>query len=240
MALLAMAAAVAAPTIAFEIKRDREEEFIHRGVQYTRAIKHFAKATGRYPVRLEELQSTNNLRFIRKLYKDPITGKDFRLLHVSDIRLATAAPNLNGTQGNADPASADLANSDGSASENANSPTDPSGNLANSSSDGNPAGAPTAAGSTPQQKSPAPKTDAPGLGAIMGVTSSSKARTIREFERKNHYNQWLFFYELGRDTGFEIKGPTSLTIQSPLGMPTTPSQAPPPAPSSTPQSSQQE
>src|SRR4029077_3567474 len=74
MALLAMAAAVAAPSIAFEIKRDREEEFIHRGVQYTRAIKHFAKATGRYPVRLEELQSTNNLRFIRKLYRDPITG----------------------------------------------------------------------------------------------------------------------------------------------------------------------
>ena len=38
VALLAIAAGAVAPTIAFEVRRDREEEMIHRGTQYSRAI----------------------------------------------------------------------------------------------------------------------------------------------------------------------------------------------------------
>src|SRR5579863_9298494 len=85
VALLTIAAAVAAPSIAFRIKRDREEELVHRGVQYSRAIRNFSKKTGRYPARLEELQDANGLKFIRKLYKDPITGRNFKLLHMADL-----------------------------------------------------------------------------------------------------------------------------------------------------------
>jgi type II secretory pathway pseudopilin PulG len=74
--LLAIAAAAVAPSIAFRVKRDREEELIHRGTQYSRAIRRYVKKTGRYPSRLEDLENTNNIRFLRKRYKDPVTGKD--------------------------------------------------------------------------------------------------------------------------------------------------------------------
>ena len=80
MALLIIAAGVAASSIAFTIRRDREEELIHRGVQYKRAIREFAKKTGRFPLRMEELDNTNGMRFLRKHYKDPITGQDFKLV----------------------------------------------------------------------------------------------------------------------------------------------------------------
>ena len=57
---------------------------IHRGVQYSRAIRNYYKKFGRYPTRLEDLDNTNNLRYLRKHFKDPVTGKDFKLLHYGD------------------------------------------------------------------------------------------------------------------------------------------------------------
>lgn len=58
---------------------------IHRGVQYTRAIRGYYKKWGRYPTRLEDLENTNNLRYLRKRYKDPLNkNKDFRLLHYGE------------------------------------------------------------------------------------------------------------------------------------------------------------
>ena len=38
-----------------QIKRDREEEMIHRGTEYARAIKKFYKKNGRYPATLDDL-----------------------------------------------------------------------------------------------------------------------------------------------------------------------------------------
>src|SRR6476660_9591375 len=89
--LLAIAAAAIVPTMAFQIRRDREEELIHRGVQYSRAIRRYVKKFGRYPTRLEELENTNNIRFLRKRYKDPLTNKDFKVLHVGEVQLTGAA-----------------------------------------------------------------------------------------------------------------------------------------------------
>ena len=61
---------------------------------YMRAIQHFYRKFGRYPSRVEELENTNNLRFLRKRYtdpmnRDPVTGKerDFKFLHQQDITL---------------------------------------------------------------------------------------------------------------------------------------------------------
>src|SRR3954452_9299330 len=88
MALLAIAAGMLASSIAFEIKRDREEEMIHRGVQYSRAIRAYYKKFGRYPVKMEDLENTSQLRFLRKRYKDPLTNKDFRLLHFGEAKLS--------------------------------------------------------------------------------------------------------------------------------------------------------
>ena len=55
VSLAVIATALAASTIAFEIRRDREEEMIHRGVQYSRAIRSYAKKTGHYPMDIHEL-----------------------------------------------------------------------------------------------------------------------------------------------------------------------------------------
>jgi type II secretory pathway pseudopilin PulG len=88
MALMIIAAAAIVPSITFNIRRDREEEMIHRGVQYSRAIRAYYKKFGRYPTKLEDLESANNMRFLRKRYKDPITGQDFKLLHFGEVRLA--------------------------------------------------------------------------------------------------------------------------------------------------------
>jgi type II secretory pathway pseudopilin PulG len=87
LALMIIAAAAIVPTIKFEIERDREEELIHRGVQYSRAIRAYYKKFGRYPTKLEDLESANNIRFLRKRYKDPITGQDFKLLHFGEVKL---------------------------------------------------------------------------------------------------------------------------------------------------------
>jgi len=87
VAMMIIAAGAVVQTIAFEIKRDREEEMVHRGVQYARAIRSYYKKFGRYPTKLEDLESANNLRFLRKRYKDPITGKDFKLLHYGEAKL---------------------------------------------------------------------------------------------------------------------------------------------------------
>src|SRR5579859_3746002 len=59
MSLLIIFAAAIVPSITFDIKRDREEEMIHRGVQYSRAIRAYYKKFGRYPTKIEDLESTN-------------------------------------------------------------------------------------------------------------------------------------------------------------------------------------
>ncbi|MGO9088255.1 MAG: hypothetical protein ACLQBK_23840 [Candidatus Sulfotelmatobacter sp.] len=92
VALMMIFTAVILPTIKFEIERDREEEMIHRGVQYARAIQHYYKKFNRYPTKIEDLESANNMRFLRKRYKDPTNchaGKcqDFKLLHFGEVKL---------------------------------------------------------------------------------------------------------------------------------------------------------
>src|SRR2546425_4370700 len=88
IAILAIGAMAWIEKVDFQIKRDREEELIHRGVQYSRAVRRYFKKFGRYPTRIEELESSNNIRFLRKRYKDPITGKDFKPLHLTDVQIS--------------------------------------------------------------------------------------------------------------------------------------------------------
>lgn len=76
LAILMLSLAVAAPKIARSIQRDRELETIQRGKQYSRAIKRYYKQFGSYPPSIDALVKTNEIRFLRKRYLDPITGKD--------------------------------------------------------------------------------------------------------------------------------------------------------------------
>ncbi len=97
VAFMVIAASIEAPLMVQQMKRDREEEMIHRGTEYARAIKKYYKKFGRYPATLDQLDNTNQIRFLRKRYKDPLTkdGK-WKLLHYGDIQ-ALLNPNAPGT-----------------------------------------------------------------------------------------------------------------------------------------------
>jgi hypothetical protein len=95
--LLIIGSMVALQTLAFEVQRDREEELVHRGVQYARAVKKYYKKFGTYPATLDALENTQNMRFLRKRYKDPVTGQDFKILKMTDVR-GLIGPGIAGVQ----------------------------------------------------------------------------------------------------------------------------------------------
>lgn len=67
---------LAAPRAAKEIQRDRELETMHRGKQYIRAVQLYYRKFHAYPPNPNALINTNEIRFLRKKYIDPTTGKD--------------------------------------------------------------------------------------------------------------------------------------------------------------------
>ncbi len=86
------------PRVAFESQRGREQMAIDRGLQYQRAIQLFYRKFRTYPQNLDDLETTRNIRFLRRRYLDPLTGKEWRLLHVGPggvltDSLITPAPN---------------------------------------------------------------------------------------------------------------------------------------------------
>jgi len=76
LAILILGMAVAAPRIKESIQRDREVETMERGKQYIRAIQLYYRKFHAYPPNVDALVKTNDIRFLRKKYVDPITGKD--------------------------------------------------------------------------------------------------------------------------------------------------------------------
>ena len=91
VAMVLVMLSIAAPKIAADIERDREIELQHRGHQYERAIKLYYKKFGAYPPNMEALEKSNEIRFLRKRYKDPATGKDeWHLIHFGENKSPTA------------------------------------------------------------------------------------------------------------------------------------------------------
>jgi type II secretory pathway pseudopilin PulG len=261
VALLSIGLMVAVRKIEFQVKRDREEELIHRGVQYSRAVRRYFKKFGRYPTRIEDLESTNNMRFLRKRYKDPMnrdpkTGqeRDFKFLHLQDVQSSFAGAPTRGIVAAADLASADPSQSSAEVQAGApgalnNTPGGPSGRGPSAIT-----GQQDAAGDQDQsqqgqgqqdqsqqnqarqnqlqqgqagagpQTPPAPQplsqrlgpNGAPqvfGGGAIAGVASLSKEKTIRVFNKKEHYNQWQFIYDPSTDRGGLLMTPNQPPLQ---------------------------
>ena len=252
-ALMAMAMLAVLPDIKQQILRDREDELRHRGTAYMRAIQHFYKKFGRYPNSVEELENTNNLRFLRKRYTDPVnidpkTGKerDFKFLHQQDITLNSglslgqtpgsngipgqgglqgqsgsggiAQGGFGGTQGGvgnfggqggiqqqAGAGSQASANSNSDSSSPDKSSDHSSDTDETSDSSGSSSGSGTDSNSGSGLSGPTF-----GGGPILGVASTSKAKTIRVFNDKSHYNDWLFVYLPQADRGGLLTGPVSV------------------------------
>jgi type II secretory pathway pseudopilin PulG len=86
--LILLALSVAAPRVAKEIQRDKELEAMQRGLQYKRAIKLYYKKFGAYPTDIKQLENTNEVRYLRKRYIDPLTGKDdWRIIHQGEAKV---------------------------------------------------------------------------------------------------------------------------------------------------------
>jgi type II secretory pathway pseudopilin PulG len=213
--LLAIGATAVAPTLAFQVKRDREEEMIHRGVQYSRAIRRYVKKFGRYPMRLEELESANNLRFLRKRYKDPITGEDFKLLHLGEVQLMAGAGGagiIGATRMANNPAGVPTLGGAATPKGITRGLSGPSGPGTQETS-----GEDTtlAEGGPDSNQGSGDKLSSQvfGGGPIVGVVSTSKEKTIREFSKKDHYNQWQFIYDPSMDRGGLLNTPAQPQLQ---------------------------
>jgi type II secretory pathway pseudopilin PulG len=231
VALIIIAASAVVQTMAFEIKRDREEEMVHRGVQYARAIRSYYKKFGRYPTKLEDLESANNQRFLRKRYKDPIAKQDFKLLHFGEAKLALSnllggggIPGANPIGGASGLNGANGLNGGGFGSSSGfGGGPNGSSNSGFANSHGNQQGSAQSSGN-PSDPSAATNPDGTsqtgisgsgdalskqvfGGGPIVGVVSVSKKETIREYDHKRKYDQWQFVYDPATDRGGLIKGP---------------------------------
>jgi type II secretory pathway pseudopilin PulG len=216
VALLAVAAMAIAPGLIFQIQRDREEEMIHRGVQYSRAVKKYFRKFGRYPTSLNDLENTNNLRFLRKRYKDPITGKEFRLLHFSEVQMMGLGTGIAGAT--------QVSAMSGTGISGANSSGGQGFSLGPGGTTGQtqtPGQGIAPADSTSNTNSPGDQSTSDSIsavpqivgGPIVGVISTSKAKSIRAFGGKDHYNQWQFIYDPGTDRS---KGLINTPAQPPL------------------------
>ena len=222
VAFLGIAALAIAPTVAFEARRDREEEMIHRGVQYSRAVRRYYKKFGRYPTRIEDLENTNNMRFLRRRYKDPITGKDFKLLHMGEVQMGLSSSIAGATQVSA------MTGLNPQANANTKPPDDPPDNA---TADAEKATAGFSSDkSLTQQPSQGGFANQGGLanqgafgnnsagqvfggGAILGVASVSKDKSIREFNKKKHYDEWQFVYDPSTDRGGLLTMPNQQSLQ---------------------------
>jgi type II secretory pathway pseudopilin PulG len=212
------------------ILRDREVEMIHRGEQYARAVKRYYKKTGNYPISIAQLENSNNIRFLRKKYKDPMSPDgEWKLVHQTDVKL-NAGGGLTAAGGAG-------SNQLGSSAGGLSSTTTTTAAASQSSAFGSPAATPTSTGDQTAQGTTAANTTADtaggtgttgaagnsgnvtgstgpassgqvlGGGPILGVVSKSKAEGIHSFGKKTKYNEWFFIYDPSQDRGQQLVGP---------------------------------
>ena len=196
LAILVLGMAVAAPRIARAIQRDRELETMHRGKQYIRAIRLYYHTFGAYPTNIDALVKINQIRFLRKRYTDPITGKDDwkpilfgqnkaplamgffgQPLGLGGSPIAGATP-----AGSAFGAASSLSGSDSAAT-----PADTSSTAGAAGGAGSPGGSSSSSGTNLSGQTF-------GGGAIIGFSPASPKLSILVYKKKNHYNEWEFVY----------------------------------------------
>jgi len=166
MSIMAVMLTVAMPVWKHNVQREKEEELIFRGKQYVHAIELYGrKFANTQPPSLDALVEQ---RFLRKKFKDPITGQDFDLVRANQ----TPQPGTGGQPASA-PGRGGLPGTSGLSAPAAAAPQS-AGQRGIS-----PIGSP---GSNP-------------VGGIVGVMSKSKEKSIRIYNGRSHYNEWVFVYQ---------------------------------------------
>lgn len=166
LAVMSVMLTVALPVWRQTAQREKEAELIFRGQQYARAIALFQrKYANAFPPSVDVLVEQ---RFLRKKYKDPITGDDFQVLPASALSLTPTSPQVASRPG---------------AIATPISPSQPGRG-------GSPGASPSAGPfATPFSQA------GPAAGGIAGVASKSKDQSIRLYNGRQHYNEWHFTYQ---------------------------------------------
>ena len=194
--LVLLALSVAAPKIATELKREREVEAVHRANQYVRAIRVYQRKFKNYPTSVEMLVKSNNQRFLRQKYLDPLTGKDdWRLIHVGENKTKVKGffgedlPTIGSGLGSGIGAPQTTGSSSGGTTSAFNSPQ------GSNSSTGTAAGGSTTGGTGVQSTDATAFTGSSGGGPIMGIGSSKSGDAIVVVNEQTTYDTWEFLYD---------------------------------------------
>lgn len=174
LAVMMVLMTVALPVLTTMAQRERETELVFRGQQYARAIALFQRKYGNaYPPNLDVLL---NEKFLRKKYKDPITGDDFQLLGPGSPELAAAL--------NAAPVTGQPGQQQGQ--QQGQRPGQQQGTRQPSQSTSGRTQQPSSGfGSQMTSGSQAP-------GGLMAVASKSTKTSLRIYNGHDKYNEWVF------------------------------------------------
>jgi type II secretory pathway pseudopilin PulG len=233
LVVLTISLSVAVPRVAKDIQRDRERETMERGKQYTRAVQLYYRKFHAFPPNQDALVKTNQIRFLRKKYIDPTTGKDdwkpIRFGQAKTQALGFFGKPIAGAGSAGGSVLAGIGPSGGNGVNGAS--TIGSGSaFAPTDSGANPAAPGTtatagAAGSSSTANSDTGLTGQTFGGAgIVGFSPASAKPSILIYKKKNHYNEWEFVYDPLTDMK-TISGNTG-NIGQPAGSTTTPVGAP--------------
>jgi len=250
-ALMLIALAIAAPVVAKDLRRDKEVESAHRANEYVRAIRLYYRKNKTYPPSIDALQNTNNVRYLRKQYVDPLTGKaDWRIIHVGENKTTVkgffgqpiGGLNTTGAGGSLGSAST-LGTGFGGAPSSTSGPTSPTGTTPGSGTgsttvsggsalsagfSGATIGGSTPGSTTGSSTSSDSSTGPGSIGQIMGVGSAKTGTSIMNPNQQTTYETWEFLYdpkiELLYQQGNILGGAAggSVNSQSPSSLGTTP------------------
>ena len=208
LAIFTIALSVAVPRMAKEIQLDRERETMERGKQYSRAIQLYYRKFHAYPPNADALVKTSEVRFLRKKYIDPVTGKDdWKPILFGQNKVPTAM----GFFGQPLPGSASSIAGVGPSGGNG---INGASSIGGSSAIGGSLFAPTTSGTNPSATPTAPGTATGPTGAsgssgsdtgltgqsfggagIIGFEPASPKSSILIYKKKTHYNEWEFVYD---------------------------------------------
>jgi type II secretory pathway pseudopilin PulG len=209
VALVLIALSAAAPVIARQLRRDKEIESQHRMEEYVRAIQLYQRKLQQYPPSIKALENTNNVRFLRHVYIDPLTGKaDYKLIHQGEQKtkihvffgqelagLAASlgsAANMQSSGGMGVPAGGSSTSTIGATSPLASGFSGASITTGASGSTG------ASGGSGASGDSGSTGTSAFGdgtIGVIVGVGTSRSGNSVTEPNGQTTYETWEFWYD---------------------------------------------
>jgi type II secretory pathway pseudopilin PulG len=229
LSIMGVMLSVALPAWHTAARREREAELAFRGEQYARAIRLFQQRyTNTSPPSVDVLVSE---RFLRKKYKDPITGGEFELLTAGSVVEGTTTPP--GMQGRSTSSGSQTRSGgiDSNPGSNPGSSTGSStgtstgsststltaflggrgstaGRGATTQQSGTGATGQTGRGGVQVQRAPLQLIMGGNTAGIMGVRSKSTEKSLRVYRGAEHYNEWIFQnIQAGRVGGTGTRAP---------------------------------